>query len=231
MKILLVEDAPRLRETLLRALGRMGHAVDVAETMQEARVLLSESVVSVEYDVIVLDRMLPNGDGLDLVREWREQGLAIPVLMLTALNQVDERIKGLKSGADDYLTKPFNFDELVARLEALSRRSSTIERTLQEIGPLRVFHEERYAELNGVRVELTAREFSLLSILAKHPGRIYSRQQLEDRLYGADQMPQSNTIDAAVYTLRKKLGEFLDGRIIHTRRGLGYALEWVPGAS
>ncbi|YCM46600.1 response regulator transcription factor [Verrucomicrobiaceae bacterium 227] len=221
MKILLVEDSTRLRETLSKALTRLGHAVDVAEDGTEG----NDMGRMTSYDVIVLDRMMPGMDGMDVLEGWRRDNIQTPVLLLTALNAIEEKVKGLRSGADDYLTKPFSIEELVARLESLARRPQPqITRTI-EAGTLLIDLAAKTVTSDGHPVELTAREFSLLDYLARHPGQTLSREQIENHLYGGFASPLSNAVDSTICSLRRKLFPAGTPGFIHTRRGLGYVLE------
>ncbi|MBB5352123.1 two-component system copper resistance phosphate regulon response regulator CusR [Haloferula luteola] len=221
MKLLIVEDAPRLRETLEKALTRMGHAVDVA-----ADGLEGESMARfTSYDAVVLDRMLPGKDGLSVLRDWRRDQIKVPVLLLTALDDLEDKVQGLRHGADDYLTKPFALEELVARLEALVRRRYDQPDPVLEVGPLVFDTGSRTVKRDGVPLSLTARELSLLELLVRRPGQIFSREQIEHHLYGEMSGPLSNAVDAAIYSLRKKLSPPGTPPLIHTRRGLGYVLE------
>ena len=220
MKLLFVEDSPRLRETLGKAFARMGHAVDLAEDGLEGEAMGCTG----DYDVIVLDRMLPYMDGLDILRKWRRANIATPVLLLTALDDVSEVVRGLGCGADDYLTKPFALEELVARLEALARRRHAQPDPRLRIGPLEIDTAAKAVRLDGAPVTLTAREFSLLEFLARRPGRVFSRAEIENHLYSESDSPQSNAVDAAVYALRRKLARPGGEELIQTRRGLGYTL-------
>lgn len=221
MKLLLIEDAPRLRETLARALARMGHAVDQADDGPTGDVMVRAS----RYDAIVLDRMLPGLDGMALLHEWRADGIDIPVLLLTALDGVAEKVRGLGAGADDYLTKPFDLAELVARLEALVRRRYAQPDPVLSVGPLVIDTAAKTVRRNGVDIALTAREFSLLECLARRPGQVLSRGQIESRLYGELDGPQSNAVDSAVCSLRRKISPPGTPPVIRTRRGLGYVLD------
>ena len=220
MKLLLIEDAPRLRETLAKAFARMGHAVDLADDGPTGNVMARAS----RYDAIVLDRMLPGADGLDLLHEWRADGIGTPVLLLTALDGVAEKVRGLGAGADDYLTKPFDLAELVARLEALVRRRYAQPAPVLSVGPLVIDTAAKTVRRNGVEIVLTAREFSLLECLARRPGQVLSREQIESRLYGELDGPLSNAVDSAICSLRRKISPPNSPPIIHTRRGLGYVL-------
>lgn len=221
MKLLIVEDAPRLRESMAKALGRLGHAVDLAEDGDEGDRMGRTG----RYDVIVLDRMLPVKSGLEVLSAWRRLGITTPVILLTALDGVEETVKGLSYGADDYLTKPFALDELVARLEALSRRRHSQPNPVLTVGPLTIDTAAKSVVLDGVVVALTAREFILLECLARRAGCVLSREQIEHHLYSENDSPLSNAVDAAIYSLRRKLSSPGGPPLIHTRRGLGYVLE------
>jgi DNA-binding response OmpR family regulator len=221
MKLLVVEDSHRLRETLEKALTRMGHAVDLAANGDEGAIMGATG----NYDVIVLDRMLPKTDGLEVLRGWRDQGLRTPVLLLTALAGVEEKVRGLGLGADDYLVKPFALAELVARLEALVRRRYDQPDPEIKLGPLVIDTAAKTLRRDGVPVTLQAREFALLEYLARHAGQVMSREQIEAHLYSEISSPLSNAVDAAVYSLRRKICPPGTPPLIHTRRGLGYVLE------
>lgn len=221
MKLLIIEDSQRLRTTLAKALTRMGHAVDEAADGEEGEGLAKMSA----YDVIILDVMLPGQDGFTLLNQWRQAGRDTPVLMLTALDGVEDRVRGLTQGADDYLVKPFALEELAARLEALTRRHHGKADSRTTLGPLEIDFAAKSVRREGEAIPLTAREFSLLEVLARRPGQVFSREQLEARLYNEEASPLSNAVDAAVYALRKKLCPGDAPALIHTRRGLGYVLE------
>ncbi len=221
MKLLVIEDAPRLRATLGQALARMGHAVDLAEDGTEGDLMGRAT----KYDAVVLDRMMPGKDGLEVLRGWRRDGIDTPVLLLTALDGVEEKVRGLGDGADDYLTKPFALAELVARLEALARRRYSQPDPRITVGPLEIDTAAKTVSRAGRAILLTAREFSLLECLARRPGQVLSREQIESRLYAELDGPLSNAVDAAVYSLRRKLCPPGTPPLIHTRRGLGYVLE------
>lgn len=216
-----MEDSRRLREMISQALARLGHAVDAAADAEEAASLARRSA----YDVIVLDRMLPGQDGLSFLRDLRGAGVVTPVLLLTALDGVEEKVRGLADGADDYLTKPFALAELVARLEALTRRRYDQADPRVVIGPLAIDFARKSVARGGVEIALSAREFSLLELLARRPGRVFSREAIEQKLYAEMDGPLSNAVDAAVYALRKKLDAAGSPPLIHTRRGLGYVLQ------
>jgi DNA-binding response OmpR family regulator len=220
VRLLLIEDSARLRTNLARALKRIGHGVDAAGDAEEGEVLARVH----EYDVIVLDIMLPGRDGLSLLRAWRNAGKETPVILLTAKAEVDDRVRGLALGADDYLVKPFAFEELAARIEALGRRRTGQAKSEIRVGPLEIDLAGKVVKRDGVRIELTSREFALLECLARRPGQILSRAQIEARLYNESESPLSNAVDAAVYSLRRKLCPPNTPPLVHTRRGLGYML-------
>lgn len=221
MKLLIVEDSARLRDTLGKGLSRMGHAVDFAEDGIEGDLMGR----AVKYDAVVLDRMMPGKDGLEVLRGWRRDGIDTPVLLLTALDGVEEKVRGLGDGADDYLTKPFALAELVARLEALTRRRYSQPDPKRQIGPLEIDTAAKTVSRDGEGILLTAREFSLLEILARRPGHVLSREQIEAQLYSELDGPLSNAVDSAIYSLRRKICPPGTPPLIHTRRGLGYVLE------
>ncbi|MDF1852653.1 MAG: response regulator transcription factor [Verrucomicrobiales bacterium] len=224
MRLLLVEDSDRLRKNLAKALSKLGHAVDEAA---EGEAAVSAVRVN-DYDVVVLDLMLPGKSGLELLEEWRRRQETVPILILTALDAVEDRVRGLAMGADDYLVKPFALEELVARLEALLRRSRGKVDSKVEIGSYEIDLASRVVKREGVEIVLTAREFSLLECLARHPGRVMSREEIESKLYGEAGSPVSNAVDVAIYALRRKLSPGDAPPIIHTRRGLGYVMQEKP---
>ncbi len=221
MRLLLVEDSKRLRHSLTRALARLGHAIDEAPDGNEGDLFVREN----RYDAIVLDLMLPGRSGLEWLEQWRSSGVDTPVIILTALGAVEDRVRGFALGADDYLTKPFAIEELAARLEAIARRVRGQAKSRILIGDLEIDLAARSVKRSGTPLTLTAREFSLLECLARHPGRVYSREQIEAHLYNESDSPLSNAVDAAVYSLRKKLSPGGAPPVIHTRRGLGYVIE------
>lgn len=211
----------RLRRTVARALTRLGHAVDEAGSAEEA----AEWIVTASYDAVVLDIMLPGESGLALLQQWRAEQRDVPVLLLTALDSVEDRVRGLMTGADDYLVKPFAVVELAARLEALARRRHGRPSSVTKVGPLEIDLAARTVKRSGESIALTAREFSLLECLARRPGQIFNREQIEAQLYSESDSPLSNAVDSAVYSLRRKLSPAGTAPLIQTRRGLGYVLE------
>jgi two-component system, OmpR family, response regulator len=222
--LLLVEDDPTISRFLLRGLREENHVVDLAEDAESAEQFASAA----EYDAILLDVMLPGGaDGFTVCRRMREAGIDTPVLMLTARDGVADRVHGLDIGADDYLTKPFSFDELLARLRALTRRgrSRNVDATLS-YGPLVMDLETHHVTADGQEVRLSATEYRLLEFLMRRAETIVSRQQLADHVWGSDYDPFSNVADVYVGYLRRKLtAAGIPGTLIQTIRGLGYMLK------
>jgi two-component system, OmpR family, response regulator len=217
VRLLVVEDDVKLVRALQRGLQQEGYSVDVAGTGAEALAHASET----DYDAIVLDLMLPGRDGFAVCRALREREHWVPVLMLTARTGVKDRIRGLDAGADDYLVKPFDFGELLARLRALMRRGQADVPAVLEIGDLVVDPSTRVVTREGREVELTAREFSVLDFLARRPGRVVSRAELLEHVWDENYEGSPNIVDVYVGYLRKKLGR----ELIRTVRGTGFALE------
>lgn len=220
MRILVVEDERGIASLLERGLSEEGHGVIRAADLASAREALALHTV----DLLLVDRMLPDGDGLDLVRELRRQGDERPALCLTARDRVDERVEGLYGGADDYLVKPFAFDELLARIAALARRTGTLAGRM-EIGDLVVDTEALRVWRAGRELRLTALEFKLLRYLAEHAGRVVSRARLLEAVWDLHHDPGTNVVDVYVSYLRAKLDKGFDTPLLHTVRGLGYVLE------
>ena len=221
MRILLVEDSPRLQASLATGLQRLGFAVDIAGDGERALLYGRHN----DYDVIVLDLMLPKIDGLTVMKTLREEGHDTHILILTAKDTVDDRVTGLRHGADDYLVKPFSLDELIARIEALIRRSYGSKRPLIGVADLEIDTVARTVTRDGVEILLTRREYALLEYLAQRRGQVVTRQQIEDHLYGERDFPMSNAVDRIVCTLRKKIDSERGSKLVHTRRGFGYVLD------
>jgi len=221
MRLLLIEDSPRLRAALENGLRKAGYAVDTAKDGRDGLWMALEN----EYDVIVLDVMLPGLDGLSVLRQLREQGKTTHVLILSAKDMVEDRVQGLRLGADDYLVKPFSFDELCARLEALVRRTYQAKNPVIRAGPLEVNTASRRVTWAGHEVKVTPREYSLLEVLVLRAGQVLSRRELWERLYEFDCEVSSNVVDVLIYSLRKKLDPDDPQRLIKTRRGQGYLIE------
>jgi len=221
MRLLLIEDSARLRSTLQKGLSRAGYAVDTAQDGREGLWLATEN----EYDVIVLDLMLPEIDGLTVLARLRARGKTTHVLILSAKDRVEDRVRGLSSGADDYLVKPFSFDELCARLQALVRRSYQAKNPLIQVGSLEINTANRRVTNAGRQVNVTPREYSLLEILVLRAGEVVSRRDLWERVYDFGSEAASNVVDVLIHSLRKKLDPGDPQSVIKTRRGLGYLID------
>ena len=216
MRVLLVEDAPGLGEAVREQIADDAHAVDWVQRLDHART----SVRTTPYDLILLDLMLPDGLGLDFLRQQRSAGEVTPVIILTAQDQISDRIAGLNAGADDYLVKPFDLFELSARVAAVARRYSGNPNPQIKLGDLQVDMSARTVQRSGATVDLTAREWALFEAFVQRPGALLSKSQLEERLYAFGAEIESNTIEVYISRLRKKLGRDL----IETVRGMGYRL-------
>ena len=220
MRILIVEDSEALRESLRVGLSREGFAVDVAGDGELGLYYARNN----PYDVLILDLMLPKLDGMTLLDRLRDKEDRPHVLILTARDRVEDRVRGLNTGADDYLVKPFAFDELLARLHALVRRRYQERSPVVSVGDLELDVVARKATFQGTTLDLTAREYSLLEYLVLRRGHTVSRVDIEDHIYGVNNLPASNAVDSTICILRAKLGP--DGKgLIRTRRGQGYVLE------
>ncbi|MBP0624824.1 response regulator [Cupriavidus consociatus] len=217
MRVLLIEDEPWLGEAVRDQIEKDGHPTDFVACIAEAR----RHLAAANYDLILLDLLLPDGKGLDFLREIRAGGSTVPVIILTALDQVSNRIAGLNAGADDYLVKPFDLSELSARVSAVSRRYSGNPNPLVTLGELHIDTAGRSVMRGDEHVDLTASEWALFEALIQRPGMIVSRSRLEDRLYSFNEEIGSNTIEVHMSRLRKKLG----ADVIETLRGLGYRLK------
>lgn len=221
MRILLIEDDQMLGAALKAGLSQDGHAVDWVRTTNEARaVWLSIEKDQVPYAAAIVDLGLPDGNGLDLIRSARRRGERTVIIAVTARGQVADRIAGLEAGADDYMVKPVDLDELSARLLASERRVTGGVTTVSPFGPLEIHAADRRVTLHGRQIDLTAQEFAVLIAVSRSPGAIVSRQRIEESLYEWDQSAESNIVEVQIYRLRKKLGR----NSIENHRGLGYRL-------
>jgi two-component system, OmpR family, response regulator len=220
MRLLLVEDDRMLGETLRKGLRQQGHAVDWVQDGEAADAALAGE----PYDVVLLDLGLPRKGGMEVLKDLRRRRERVPVLILTAQDGVADRVAGLDAGADDYLVKPFDLDELAARIRALQRRSSGRAEPVLVHGRLRLDPAAHEVTLDGAAVALSAREFALLHALLEHPGRPLSRARLEERLYGWGEAVESNAVEVHVHALRRKLGP----QWIKTLRGVGYVVPRTP---
>src|SRR5271169_5448448 len=216
MRILAVEDNPELARQIADALRRAGYAVDLAHDGEQAHYLGEAET----YNAVVLDLGLPVVDGITVLERWRRAGRNMPVLILTARDRWSEKVAGFDAGADDYVTKPFQMEEVLARLRALIRRAAGHASAELECGPLRLDTRSSRVTLDGASVKLTAQEYRLLAYLLHHRGRVVSRTELTEHLYDQDFDRDSNTIEVFIGRLRKKIG----AELIQTVRGLGYQL-------
>ena len=221
MKILIIEDDNLASDYLAKALREKGHIVDqVADGMQGLVQASSEP-----YDVLIVDRMLPTLDGLSMIETLRKAGKDMPVMIVSALGDVDERVRGLRSGGDDYLVKPFALSELLARLDNLTRRrSSTAPQTTLVVGDLEMNLLTRSVKRAGQAIQLQAREFKLLEYLMRHAGQVVTRTMLLESVWDYHFDPQTNVIDVHISRLRRKIDKGFDRPLIHTVRGAGYSL-------
>ena len=224
MRVLVVEDERKLGELLRRGLGEEGYAADLADRGEEALWMAQ----AVSYDAIVLDVMLPGADGFEICRRMRGNGVWSPVLMLTARDAVDDRVSGLDAGADDYLAKPFAFEELLARLRALTRRAPAERPPVVEVGDLRLDPAAHTAWRGDQELVLSAKEFSLLELFMRRPGLTLSRTQLLDGAWDMAFESRSNVIDVYIRYLREKIDRPFGRESIETIRGVGYRLRAEP---
>lgn len=222
MRILLVEDDPRISHFLVKGLTEESHVVELVEDGRVAE----ERACTNDYDVILLDLMLPGLSGTDVCRRLRGAGIDTPILILTARDDTADRVAGLDVGADDYLTKPFSFDELLARVRAIVRRGRT--KALSSVlryGPLALDLRDRTVRIDEARVDLTATEYRVIEQLLLKPETVVSREQLAERVWGGDLDASSNSIDVYIGYLRRKLQAQHPAPLIHTLRGMGYMLK------
>jgi two-component system response regulator QseB len=215
-RILIAEDEPRLAAFLEKGLRANGFVTTVAEDGAKANLMAHDD----EFDLLVLDLGLPGKDGTQVLRELRASGQRMPVIILTARDDVSDKVSGLEGGADDYVTKPFRFEELLARVRVRLRNERSVERTVLRAGEIVLDLRTRRATSEGRTVDLTAREFTMLEVLIRHPDQVLSREQLLSHVWGYDYDPGSNVVDVYIGYLRKKLGS----DTIETVRGMGYRL-------
>jgi two-component system OmpR family response regulator len=222
MRILIIEDDAVAANYLAKGLKESGHVVDLAEDGERGQEMARAS----EYDVLVVDRMLPRLDGLKVIESLRAEGIRTPVLVLSALGEVDQRVEGLKAGGDDYLAKPYAFAELLARVEALARRRNpeTVQTKLV-VGDLEMDLLARTVTRAGQPITLQPREFRLLEFLMKHAGQVVTRTMLLEKVWDYHFDPQTNVIDVHISRLRSKIDKEFDRPLLHTVRGAGYRLE------
>ena len=221
MRILVIEDDSTVASFLKKRLGEDGHLVDHATDGQEGLLLASDK----DYEAMIIDRMLPGIDGLTVVQTVRDSGKQTPILILSALGEVDDKVRGLKAGGDDYLVKPFAYSELMARVESLVRRfSSQRERTSIEVAGLRIDLLSREVSRNHQKIDLKPREFLLLEYLMRHSGQVLTRTMLLEAVWDYHFDPQTNVIDVHISRLRQKIDRDFSQPFIHTIRGAGYVL-------
>ncbi len=221
MRVLVVEDDLETAQFLRKALKESGHAVVLAHDGEEGAALAREG----SFDVLIIDRMLPKLDGLSLVRQMRSEGIRTPVLILSALGEVDDKVKGLRAGGDDYLTKPYAFSELLARIEALSRRGEPQEEpTRYVVGDLVLDRLSHRVTRAGEPIALQPREFRLLEYLMRHAGQVVTRTMLLEHVWDYHFDPQTNVIDVHISRLRAKIDRNFEESLLHTIRGAGYMI-------
>jgi DNA-binding response OmpR family regulator len=220
MKILVVEDERKIASFIRQGLTEQGFSVDVCGDGNDAFTLATTHA----YDVIVLDIMLPGRDGLSILKNLRARKQTVPVILLTARTEPNERVEGLNLGADDYLTKPFYMDELIARIQAVTRRASGETLNLVQVEDLVINLITREVKRGNRAIELTAREFNLLEPLMRSPSRVFTRTQLLEKVWGYDFDPETNLVDVNIRRLRKKIDESEPVQLIETVRGVGYRI-------
>ena len=220
MRILVVEDERDLNLLLQKVLKKAGYTVDGCYDGEEAQLHL----LGAEYDAILLDVMMPKKDGYTLIRELREQGVDTPVLFLTARDSVGDRVKGLDLGADDYLIKPFDFDELLARIRAMTRKHVGVRTNLFSAGDLVLDAQSRKVTRGGQEISLLPKEFSILEYLLRNKEKVLSREQIENRIWNYEFSGSSNNVDGYMSRLRKKIDEGREPRLIHTVKGVGWVI-------
>ena len=220
MRVLLVEDEPRMANVIAKGLREHSYAVDVAHDGDAGLYQISIN----DYDIIILDVLLPQRDGFEVCRELRRRGNSTPVLMLTARAAVDDRLTGFDAGADDYLTKPFSFRELLARIHALLRRDSRLRPDVLEVGDLVVDSASHRVSRANRDIQLTAKEYALLEYLARRAGQLVSRSEIAAHVWDDSFDPFSNTIEVYINRLRRKVDDNHSVKLLHTRRGEGYIL-------
>ncbi len=222
MRLLVIEDEPKLADYLHKGLSENGYVVDVAADGIRGRLLACEG----EYDLVLLDLMLPGIDGFGVLKAMRDRGQT-PVLMLTARDKIEDRVRGLQDGADDYLVKPFAFSELLARVGALLRRGAATSATTTQmrLADLELDLASRKAHRDGKRLDLTAKEFTLLTLLLRRRGQILSRTTLAEQVWDMNFDSDTNVVEVAVRRLRAKLDDPFPSKLLHTVRGMGYVLE------
>jgi DNA-binding response OmpR family regulator len=227
MRILVIEDSDTLRTYLVEGLQAAGYAVDAVADGREGLIYARAT----QYDLIVLDIMLPQRDGLSLLNEYRAAHGHAPVIIISARDRVDQRVEGLRTGADDYLVKPFAFDELLARIEALTRRACGIRRNTIEIDGVTLDLAAKCFRIADAELPLPPREYAILEMLFMRAGSVISRMELEEHIYDADRQVWSNAIDSAIANIRRQLTQHGIDDLIKTKRGRGYCVPTPPSAT
>jgi two-component system copper resistance phosphate regulon response regulator CusR len=227
MRILVVEDEPTAAAVLARGLREHAYAVDIAN---DGAAALEQAAVN-QYDLLIVDVLLPGIDGLEVCRRLRAEGLSVPVLMLTALGRIDDRVEGLDAGADDYLPKPYHFKELLARVRALLRRGPALASAVLAVGDLAIDTRARRVERARRPVQLTTKEYTLLEYLARRQGEVVGRADIAEHVWDDSFDPMSNLIEVYIQRLRRKIDAGHDLKLIHTRRGAGYTLDAAADGS
>lgn len=224
MRLLVVEDDPTIAGFVRQGLEELGYVVDVARDGQAGEI----SAATGEYDVIILDIMLPGRSGMDVCRHLRQRGVATPILMLTALSSTSNKVEGLQSGADDYLVKPFDFEELAARVQALLRRGTATEASVLKFEDLEVDLLKREVSRAGRRIRLTPKEFALMEYFVRRPNRVLTRTSIGQQVWDMNFEYSGNVIEVYVSTLRRKIDKGFDKPLIHTIIGAGYMFSAEP---
>ena len=224
MRLLVIEDNPRLGALLQKGFTEQGYTVDVAHSARDGELAAARKI----HDLIILDIMLPDQDGLALCRSLRQRGVETPILMLTALSTTQDKITGLDAGADDYLTKPFEFDELSARVRSLLRRGRSRAEAVLRFEGIEMDLLRRTVTRDGQRIQLSAKEFALLEYLLRNPNRVLTRTMIGEHVWDMDFEPDSNVIDVYISMLRRRIDRGFSKRLIHTVVGAGYMLSAAP---
>lgn len=225
MRVLVVEDAKDMNRLIVKTLTRAGYSVDGCYNGEEALDFLAGA----EYDAILLDVMMPKMDGYALLEKLRSQGMDTPVLFLTARDAISDRVKGLDLGADDYLVKPFDFEELLARIRAMTRKKSGKRSNVFTLGDLQVDAQSHTVTRGGKEINLLPKEFTILEYMIRNQGTVLSREQLENQIWNYERSGSSNNIDVYISKLRKKIDGEGQSRLLHTIRGVGWVLRMEEG--
>lgn len=222
MRILIIEDDPKISGFLRKGFKEAGYAADIAEDGKTGLLMTRQDL----YDVIIADLMLPELNGLDMIEHMRSEGTETPVIILSAKRSVDDRIRGLQAGGDDYMVKPFSFSELIVRIQTLLRRSQRVApASVLEVDDLKINLTSRTVQRADTKLDLQPREFALLELFMRNPGRIMTKTAILENVYDYSFDPQTNVVDVLVCRLRNRIDKNFDKKLIHTVRGVGYALK------